>query len=105
MTRRRWLTVSASAFAASRVRAETVHDEIRALADRAPLRMEFHGSTAAECRAWQTAFAAKLDTLLGPYKPPAEWRTEIERAVELEDHRRVELVLHADGVRPLPVYL
>jgi dienelactone hydrolase len=87
------------------LRAETIHEEIRALADHAPLRMQFRGSTAAECREWQKTFAAKLNALLGPYQPPAEWRTEIEKTVELDDHRRQELVLHAEGIRPLPVYL
>jgi dienelactone hydrolase len=102
-TRRQWLALST--LAAGRLTADTVHNEIRSLADHAPLRMQFHGSTAAECRAWQKSFAAKLDSLLGPYLPPSQWRTEIERTVDLEDHQRQELVLHAEGIRPLPVYL
>jgi dienelactone hydrolase len=102
-SRREWL--AASLLCAASARADTVNDEIRALADRAPMRMQFTGKTAAECRAWQTAFAAKLGELLGPYQPPAEWRTETERTVELDDHRRQELLLHADGLRPLPVHL
>jgi dienelactone hydrolase len=103
LTRRHWLAISA--LAGARLRAETIHEEIRSLADHAPLRMQFRGSTAAECHAWQKSFAAKLNALLGPYQPPAEWRTETERTVDLEDHRRQELVLHAEGIRPLPVYL
>lgn len=103
LTRRQWLALST--LAATNLKSETVHEEIRGLADHAPLRMQFHGSTAADCRAWQKAFAAKLASLLGPFQPPAQWRTETERTVDLDDHRRQELVLHADGVRPLPVYL
>ena len=90
---------------AARGRAQTIDAEIRAQADRAPLRMQFHGGSAQECRTWQKSFSAKLGQLLGPYQPPEQWRTETERAVELEDHQRLELVLHAPDLRPLPVYL
>ena len=51
------------------------------------------------------AFAAKLRELLGPHQPPAEWKTDLERSVDLEDHRREELILTAEGHPPLPVYL
>jgi dienelactone hydrolase len=105
LTRREWLLLSSLAVARAHAQAETVHEEIRALADQAPLGMQFRGGTAAECRAWQKSFAAKLSELLGPYQPPREWRTETERTVDLDDHRRQELVLHAEGLRPLPVYL
>lgn len=103
LTRREWLATSA--LVAARAKAETVHDEIRALADHAPLAMQFRGGSAADCRAWQKAFAAKLGELLGPCQPPNQWRTETERTVDLDDHRRQELVLHAEGLRPLPVFL
>src|ERR1700687_4822725 len=105
LTRRQWLLLSSLAAARAHAQAETVHEEIRALADQAPLSMQFRGGTAAECRAWQKSFAAKLSELLGPYQPPREWRTETERTVDLDDHRRQELVLHAEGLRPLPLYL
>jgi dienelactone hydrolase len=71
----------------------------------APLAMRFTGSTAAECRQWQTAFRKQLAELLGPLAPPAQWKTVIKSAVDLKDHRREELVLEAKGLSPLPVYL
>src|SRR5438552_2301419 len=104
-TRRQWLLLSSLGAGRAYAQTATVHEEIRALADQAPLNMQFRGGAAAECRAWQKSFAAKLGELLGPFQPPREWRTETERTVELDDHRRQELVLYAEGVRPLPVYL
>ena len=71
----------------------------------APLRMQFRGKTAEECRRWQAEFAAKLRDLLGPFEPPKTWRTVVERTVELADHRREELVLIAKGLPPLPLHL
>ena len=91
--------------AAEPPRVPTVDEHIRQLAAEAPLALEFQGQTAAECRAWQQKFAAKLRSLLGPYQPPSEWKTAVERTVELKDHRREELVLTAAGHPPLPVYL
>ncbi len=83
----------------------TIDERIRKLADEAPQAMQFPGGNAAECTRWQQQFAAQLRTLLGPHQPPAEWKTVVERSVELEDHRREELVLVAAGFPPLPVYL
>src|SRR5262245_59924766 len=83
----------------------TIDERIRKLAEDAPLTMRFRGDTAAECRAWQADFAAKLRALLGDFTPPDKWRTVTERTAELEDHRRDELVLHAEGHPPLPLYL
>src|SRR5262249_9604380 len=71
----------------------------------APLAMRFRGSSAEECRKWQTAFAARLRDLLGPHQPPDSWQTVVERTVELQDHRREELLLTAKGHPPLPVYV
>jgi dienelactone hydrolase len=71
----------------------------------APLSMLFKGSTAAECRQWQATFRKQLLELLGPHSPPAKWKTVSKGAVDLPDHRRVELVLQAKGFPPLPVYL
>lgn len=67
--------------------------------------MRFTGATAAECRAWQKTFAAKLGEMLGPYRPPERWETIREGGVDLEDHRREALLLRADGHRDLPLYL
>jgi dienelactone hydrolase len=92
-------------FAEKPVRVPTVDEHIRKLAEEASLSMQFRGKTAAECRTWQAAFAAKLRNLLGPHRPPAQWKVEVERTVKLMDHRREELVLTANGISPLPVYL
>ena len=106
LTRREWLAVPGLVASAGRLAAQSnVHDEIRALAKNAPLRMQFKGGGAEECRAWQRSFAAKLGELLGAYQPPARWETITERTVELDDHRRDELVLRAEGHRDLPVHL
>jgi dienelactone hydrolase len=91
--------------AAEPPRVPTVDEQIRRLAAEAPLALQFRGQTAAECRAWQQAFAAQLRSLLGPHQPPARWQTVVERVVELKDHRREELVLSAEGHPPLPIYL
>lgn len=82
-----------------------VDEWIRRQADRAPLTMTFRGRTAEECRKWQGEFTAKLRSLLGVHAPPAKWKTVSRSAVDLDDHRREELVLEADGHPPLPLYL
>jgi dienelactone hydrolase len=87
------------------VRVPTVDEHIRQLAEEAPLRMEFRGQTAQQCRTWQAAFAARLRALLGPHQPPLKWQTTVERTVNLKDYRREELILTAEGHPPLPVYL
>jgi dienelactone hydrolase len=83
----------------------TVDSDLRSLAAAAPLAMRFTGSTEAECRRWQSMFAAKLRELLGPFEPPARWETIRERTVDLDDHRREAFLLRAEGHRDLPVYL
>jgi dienelactone hydrolase len=83
----------------------TIDERIRQLTAEAPLAMTFRGQTAAECRQWQSEFAAKLRSLLGPHTPPAQWKTVVERRTDLKDHVREELVLTAEGYPPLPVYL
>jgi dienelactone hydrolase len=71
----------------------------------APLAMQFPGGSAEECRAWQTRFATQLRTLLGAHQPPEQWKTIVQRVTELDDHRREELLLQAEGHPPLPLYL
>src|SRR5207302_1732348 len=83
----------------------TIDERIRRDAAEAPLALQFRGETAEECRKWQAEFAAKLRGLLGDFAPPAKWKTVTERTAELDDHRRDELVLEADGLPPLPLYL
>ena len=82
-----------------------VDEWIAQLAEEAPLGMQFRGTTPAECRRWQAEFSAKLKSLLGPHGPPQTWRTVVEDIADLEDHQRRQLVLVADGLAPLPVYL
>jgi dienelactone hydrolase len=82
-----------------------IHDQINKLAADAPLSMQFRGSTAEECRRWQREFRATLQPLLGSTAPPKQWDTVEERVIDLDDHRREELVLVAEGVPSLPVYL
>jgi dienelactone hydrolase len=82
-----------------------IDERIRKMAADAPLALRFRGETADECRKWQGEFAAKLRDLLGPFTPPEKWKTVTERTAELDDHRREELVLQAEGHPPLPLYL
>ena len=67
--------------------------------------MRFRGGSAEECRRWQGTFGRKLRELLGPHRPPESWRVDVERVVELPDHRREELLLSARGHPTLPVHL
>lgn len=83
----------------------TTNQVIRDQAEHAPLKMQFRGTTADDCRKWQAEFAAKLRTLLGPHKPPRQWKTIVENRQELDDHTRLQLVLSAEGHPNLPVYL
>lgn len=80
-------------------------DDIADLARNAPLALQFRGETAADAREWQAAFGSQLRKLLGSHAPPKQWQTEVERTVELLDHRRLEMILKADGHPPLPLYL
>jgi len=107
MSRRMWLagSLAAAGLINGQRRAGNVNDEIGQLAEQAPLAMRFSGTTAAECTRYQQTFAAKLGELLGTFTPPSRWETSVEETVDFADHRRESLVLRAEGVRPLPVYL
>lgn len=85
--------------------AQLVHDDIARAMQSARLSMLFQGSTAAEFQLWQSEFYAKLNELLGDSRPPREWKVEQESRVEFDDHIRYELLLRADGIPTLPVYL
>jgi dienelactone hydrolase len=113
-TRRQFLRLSAGTCVAgwaSRLGAEqppaspTVDEEIKKQAADAPLAMQFPGGTAEDCRKWQDQFAAKLRSLLGAHQPPAKWKTVSLGSADLDDHRREELLLEAEGHPALPVYL
>lgn len=106
LSRRHVLASAALLLNRSRAAAQSnVDEEIRDLAERAPLVMEFRGASASDCREWQAAFGAKLRELLGPFQPPSDWETVVERAIEGSDHRRMELLLRARGYADLPVYV
>lgn len=94
-----------SAWAEDPVEVPSIDQRIKKQAQDAQLAMQFRGGTAEECRRWQVEFSTRLRTLLGPFAPPEKWRTVTEQTTELEDHRRDQLVLLADGHPPLPLYL
>jgi dienelactone hydrolase len=114
-SRRRFLTQTGAAlvaglssrslFAEEPAKVPTINEQLKQNVDDAPLAMKFKGSTADECRKWQGEFAAKLRSLLGPHAPPEKWKTTVLSTADFDDHRREELLLTADGVPPLPVYL
>ena len=83
----------------------TVHEDLRTALGNAELSMLFDGKTLEECRAWQAKFRTTLTGLLGKSTPPAKWSVEEESVFESEKFTRRELLLHADGVPSLPVYL
>ena len=88
-------------------RGEDLHvdSHITRLSEEAELSMLFRGTSADECRAWQEGFRSRLTRLLGDAAPPKKWRVEEETRRELSDHVRHELVLKADRVASLPLYL
>ena len=94
-----------SAFGQQRGEVPTIDGWIKKQAADAPLTMKFTGSNADECRKWQSDFSAKLRAMLGDFAPPKKWETLSEHTVELDDHIREELILKAEGIPPLPVYL
>jgi dienelactone hydrolase len=94
-----------AAWAQQPVEIPSINDRIKALAENAPLAMQFRGTSAADCRKWQQEFSAKLRSLLGDFSPPKKWETITESSTELEDHRRDALILKAEGFPRLPVYL
>lgn len=85
--------------------AAIVHRDVRQALKNAELSMLFRGSTADECRAWQKEFRATLMRLLGNSTAPPKWTITEESRVEFEKYTRFELLLHAEGVPTLPVYL
>ena len=83
----------------------TVHDDIVVALDRAPLRMQLRGMNADDGSAWQTEFRAQLNRLLGDSTPPKDWRVTEEGRTDCSDHFRYELVLRAESVPSVPLYL
>ncbi len=100
-----WATSRTTARGSEPPEAPAIAARVRALAERAPLAMQFHGTTAADLHRWQCEFSERLRSLLGPYRPPARWDTALERTVPREDHVREERILSAEGIAPLPLHL
>lgn len=101
MTRREWMILST----ASAALGQTVHEEIQSMAKSAPLGMRYSGANKEQCVRWQREFRARLDSLLGSYAPPAQWKATLTRKLEFDGYTREELILRAAGHRDLPVHL
>lgn len=84
---------------------EIVHEDVRRTLANAPLSMIFEGKTPAEFLEWRRQFGQKLNELLGHSTPPKEWEVTEESKTQLDDHLRLELLLHAENIPVLPVYL
>ncbi|HIF01532.1 MAG TPA: hypothetical protein EYG03_08980 [Planctomycetes bacterium] len=82
-----------------------VDRDLAAAMGKAELSLQFRGHTADECRAWQDRFQTKLGELMGDSTPPAKWTIVEENRVEFDEYSRLELLLNAEGVPSLPVYL
>lgn len=100
-----WAAGRATARGAGPVEVPVIGERVRAMAEQAPLALRFQGATAEELGRWQAEFSGKLRSLLGPHRPPARWRSTLERTVTSDDHVREERVLSAEGVAPLPLHL
>ena len=91
--------------AAERTTPLLAHDNIAASMGQAQLTMLYRGASGSEIRSWQQRFAAKLSELLGDSSPPSNWQSVEEARTEASDHTRYDLLLTADGVPTVPVYL
>ena len=85
--------------------ASIVDRDLVAAMGKADLSLQFRGHTATECRAWQDRFRSKLGELMGNSAPPSRWTIVEESRVEFDQYTRLELLLCAEGVPSLPVYL
>ena len=72
---------------------------------KAELSMQFRGSTVDECRDWQNEFRTKLNELMGDSTPPPKWTIVEQSQTEFDEYTRLELLLTAEDVPSLPVYL
>lgn len=87
------------------IRTPTTLERVAQDVENAPLAMRFDGKTPDDLRQWQAAFGGQLRTLLGPHAPPKEWKAIVRSTKDFDDYRREELLLTADGVPSLPLYL
>jgi dienelactone hydrolase len=82
-----------------------VHTDIAAAIEKAELSLLFRGTTTQACQQWQQGFRSQLADLLGDFEPPEKWELLEEDRHEAADHIRHDLVLQAEGIPPVPVYL
>jgi dienelactone hydrolase len=85
--------------------ARIVDRDLAAAMEKAELSMLFRGTTADQCHLWQDQFRAKLIELLGDSTPPPKWTILQESQDEFDSYTQLELLLKADDVPALPVYL
>ena len=85
--------------------AQIVNRDLAAAMGKAELSLQFQGHSADECRAWQDRFRTKLDELMGDSTPPPKWTIVEESRAEFDEYTRFELLLTADRIPTLPVYL
>ncbi|MBT6722152.1 MAG: prolyl oligopeptidase family serine peptidase [Planctomycetaceae bacterium] len=84
---------------------QTINESLRQEISKAKLQMLFHGETVTEAEQWHTGFSGKLRELVGSTSPPKRWETVMVGGKRMEDHTRYEIILKANGVPDLPVYL
>lgn len=82
-----------------------VHVDIADSMKAAKPTMLFQGDDPQAFAQWKADFGTQLEKLLGDSAPPTDWQTEVVQRWELDDHTRLQLVLRAEGVPALPVYL
>lgn len=82
-----------------------VNNGIIAASKEARLSMQFRSVTADEAVEWQKEFRAKMNELLGASTPPQQWKVVEESRKQFDDHLRLNLLLTAEGVSSVPVYL
>ena len=82
-----------------------VHDDIRAALRDVQPTLRYRGSSADEFRRWRKQFRSQLENLLGDSTPPRNWTVKDEGRTAFEDHSRYELLLQAEGVPSVPLYL
>lgn len=88
-----------------RAKLPTLNQNIRAAADTPRLSMLFQGKSRDELIAWQEKFSAKMRELMGPIDPPTKWTVRTIETKSFDDHVREEMLLMADGVPSLPLYV
>ncbi len=84
---------------------QSVDRDIASAMQHAKLAMQFKGKSRTEFDAWQRTFRSQLNQLLGDSSPPKDWIVNEVGREEFKDHTRLDLLLGADGIPSLPVYL